>query len=127
MGVHRETVRPRGGNEARRMPCDEAHATRTRPRCLFGHCGTYCSCQISTRFPVRIGISKRFRFASYPKSAGLGTPVMIFVPWVLSNRVIEESAQLDTTTFPPIISTPSHPPAPLALTAGARSAGFHAR
>src|SRR2546428_10275426 len=102
------------------MPCDEAHATLTRPRCLFGHCGTYRSCQISTRFPVRIGISKRFRFGSYPKSAGLGTPVMIFVPCVLSNRVIEESAQLDTTTFPPTTPPPSHPPGPPAVNGGRR-------
>src|SRR5712664_1459687 len=52
---------------------------------------------------------------------------MIFVPCVLLNRVIDESVQLDTTTLPPIISTPSNPPAPLAMTLGARSPGFHAR
>src|SRR6266446_9511359 len=107
-----------------------AHAARasvTRIINAMAVCArVYCSCQISTRFPVRIGISTRLRLTSYPISAGLGTPLMIFVPCVLSNRVIDESVQLDTTTFPPIISTPSNPPTPLAMTWGARSPGFHA-
>ena len=36
------------------------------------------SCQISTRFPEKTGISTRWRLPSYPMSAGLGTPAITF-------------------------------------------------
>src|SRR5213593_4146819 len=59
-------------------------------------------------------------------SAGDGTPVITFTSWPVSYADTVESAQLDTRTLGPTTSTPSNPPAPLAMTFGALSPGFHA-
>src|SRR5438445_10654620 len=59
-------------------------------------------------------------------SAGLGTPVITFTSWPVSYADTVESVQLDTRIRVPVTTTPSKPPAPLAMTRGARSPGFHA-
>src|SRR6266487_1077462 len=58
-------------------------------------------------------------------SAGLGTPVITFTSCPLSYADTVESVQLDTRICVPATSTPSNPPAPLAMTFGALSPGFH--
>src|SRR5438093_8435667 len=59
-------------------------------------------------------------------SAALGTPVITFTYFPVSYADTVESVQLDTRILVPAISTPSKPPAPLAMTLGALSPGFHA-
>src|SRR6266404_4476307 len=59
-------------------------------------------------------------------SAGDGTPVISFTACPVSYADTVESVQLDTRIRVPATSTPSNPPAPLAMTLGALSPGFHA-
>src|SRR6266850_1378518 len=59
-------------------------------------------------------------------SAGLGTPLIRFVPWPFTYLYTLESAQLETQIAPWTISTPSNWPGPVAMTVGAASPGFHA-
>src|SRR2546429_1691731 len=59
-------------------------------------------------------------------SAGLGTPVITFASCPVSYAETVESVQLDTRILVPAITTPSNPPAPLAMTLGALSPGFQA-
>src|SRR2546427_10051027 len=59
-------------------------------------------------------------------SAGDGTPVITFTSWPVSYADTVETAQLDTRILVPPTSTPSNPPAPLAMTLRALSPGFHA-
>src|SRR2546430_1922909 len=50
--------------------------TLSRDRYTSDRRSAYGSCQISTRFADNTGMSTRFRLASYPMSAGLGTAVI---------------------------------------------------
>src|SRR5690242_14565 len=127
MGVLERTPQAGGGNEPRAGVAAGRVTTLTRQPRRLGVCSVrYFNCQISMRLPARIGIKTRFRFASYPISAGLGTPVITFTSCPLSYADTVESAQLDTRIRVPATSTPSNPPAPLAMTFGALSPGFHA-